>query len=433
MQTQKTGKSQVERAALVELRHITKYYGKGGESILVLDDISFSVREGQFVALLGQSGSGKSTLLRIVMGLTPPSSGEVLYRGEVLRGVNPHASIVFQSFALFPWFTALENVELALKAKGVPPSDRRVKAEALLDMVGLDGFEDAYPRELSGGMRQKVGFARALAVEPELLCMDEPFSALDVLSAESLRGELQDLWLGKKLPTRAIIMVTHNIEEAVLLADRAVVLSHNPGRLIADFPIGLPYPRDRKSKAFATVVDLIYRLITRAVVVPPVSEAELASPLPHVSMDTIAGLTEVMAARGEREDLYRLAADLQLEADELLAVTTAAEMLGLGRVEQADFILEPFGREFAEADVLRRKELLRPKVLEVPLVHRIVTVLEAAEDHTMTEEFFLAILRRGFSEDEAHAQLETAIDWGRYAELFSYDSDSRELFMERQS
>ena len=425
-----TIKSPAEVATMVELRNVTKYYGKGGENILVLDGISFSITEGEFVALLGQSGSGKSTLLRIVMGLTPPSSGEILYRGQPLRGVNPHASIIFQTFALYPWFTALENVELALKAKGVPPSDRRVKAEALLDMVGLDGFEDAYPRELSGGMRQKVGFARALAVEPELLCMDEPFSALDVLSAESLRGELLDLWLGKKLPTQAILMVTHNIEEAVLLADRAVVLSHNPGRVIGDFPITLPYPRDRKARAFTTVVDLIYRLITRAVVLPPVTEAELAAPLPHVSIDTVAGLTEVMAARAGREDLYRLAADLQMESDELLAVTTAAEMLGLGRVEQADFILEPFGLEFAETDVLRRKELLRPKVLQVPLVHRIVSVLETAEDHRMTEEFFLAILRRGFSEDESRAQLETAIDWGRYAELFSYDSDSRDLYTE---
>ncbi len=421
----------VSAATIVELRGVTRYYGKGGERVLVLDDVSFRIREGEFVALLGQSGSGKSTLLRIVMGLTPPSAGEVLYRGEPLRGVNPHASIIFQSFALYPWYTALENVELALKPKGMPAEERRRKAEALLDTVGLDGFEDAYPRELSGGMRQKVGFARALAVEPELLCMDEPFSALDVLSAETLRGELLDLWLGKKLPMRAILMVTHNIEEAVLLADRAIVLSHNPGRVVGDFPIALPYPRNRKSREFTALVDRIYRLITRVPAVRGVAPAALATPLPHASIEAIAGLTEVMVGREGREDLYRLASDLGLESDELLSVTRAAEMLGLGRIEQADFILEPLGREFAEADVLRRKELLRPKVLEVPLVHDIVHSLEAAEDNTLPEEYFLATLRRAYSDEEARAQLETAIDWGRYAELFSYDHDSRELFVER--
>jgi len=419
--------------ALVELRNVTKYYGRAEAGILVLDNVSFKIREGELVALLGQTGSGKSTLLRIVMGLTQPSSGFVLYRGQPLRGVNPHAAIIFQSFALYPWFTTLENVELALKPLGLPAEARRRKAVGLLDMVGLDGFEDAYPRELSGGMRQKVGFARALAVEPELLCMDEPFSALDVLSAETLRGELLELWLGKKLPTKAILLVTHNIEEAVLLADRAIVLSRNPGRVVGDFPISLPYPRNRRSPAFSAVADRIYRLITRVVPPPIVPEAELASPLPHASIDEVAGLAEEMVARGRREDLYRLAADLRIEADELLPVISAAEMLGLGRVEHADFVLLPLGVEFAEADVLRRKEILRPKVLEVPLVHRIVEVLRAAEDQRMPEEFFLSILRRGFSDEEARAQLETAIGWGRYAELFSYDHDTRELYLESPS
>lgn len=420
-----------EVATLVELHGVSKYYGKPEGRILVLDDISFSIREGEFVALLGQSGSGKSTLLRIVMGLTPPSAGEVLYRGQPLEGVNPHAAIVFQTFALYPWFTALENVDVALKAKGMPAEERRRKAEALLDLVGLDGFEDAYPRELSGGMRQKVGFARALAVEPELLLMDEPFSALDVLSAETLRGDLLELWLEKKLPIKAILMVTHNIDEAVLMADRAIVLSRNPGRVIGDFPIALPYPRNRKSRAFNAVVDRIYRLITRAVPPPIVPEAELARPLPHVSIDAVAGLAEEVAGReGQREDLYRLAADLLMEVDDLLPVTAAAEMLGVGRVEQADFILEPLGREFAEADVLRRKELLRPRILAVPLVRRIVSVLRSAEDQTMPEEFFLSLLRKAFSEEEARAQLETAIDWGRYAEVFTYDHDTRELYIE---
>ena len=417
--------------ALVDVRGVSKYYGQPEGSILVLDNISFRIREGEFVALLGQSGSGKSSLLRIIMGLTPPSAGEVHYRGKPLKGVNPHAAIVFQSFALYPWYTALENVELALKATGVAAAARREKAESLLDMVGLDGFEDAYPREMSGGMRQKVGFARALAVEPELLCMDEPFSALDVLSAETLRGELLELWLGKTLPTKAILMVTHNIEEAVLLANRAIVLSRNPGRVIGDFPITLPYPRDRKSRAFGAIVDRIYRLITRPVPAAVSPEAELAMPLPHAAIDAVAGLTEHVLEHEGHEELPELADELQMEVDELLPVTAAAELLGLGRLEQTDFVVTSLGYEFTKANILRRKELLRPKVLAVPLVNRIVSVLETAEDQRMPEEFFLDILERGFSEDEARAQLETAIDWGRYTELFSYDHDSHELFLER--
>ncbi|MGQ9676967.1 MAG: ABC transporter ATP-binding protein [Chloroflexota bacterium] len=415
---------------VLELRHVTKYYGKPEKRILVLEGISFIIKEGEFVALLGQSGSGKSTLLRIAMGLTSPSSGELLYRGQRLSGVNPKAAIVFQTFALYPWFTALENVDVALKPKGFSASERLTRAEAALDLVGLDGFEDAYPREMSGGMRQRVGFARALAVEPELLLMDEPFSALDVLSAENLRGELTELWLGRRLPIKAILLVTHNIEEAVLLADRAIVLSRNPGRVIGDFSITLPYPRDRKSPDFTAVVDRIYRLITRAVAPAIVPEAELARPLPHASIDSIAGLTEQVAAHDGREDLYRMAAELLLEVDELLPITAAAEMLDLGTVDQADFILSPTGKEFAEADVQRRKELLRPKVLDVPLVRRIIAVLRSAEDQTMPQEYFLDILRKGFSEDEAHEQLDTAIDWGRYTEIFAYDQDSRELYLE---
>jgi len=415
-------------SSLPEVRDISHFYGRDGGNILVLDGINFTIRDGDFAALLGQTGSGKSTLLRIVMGLTAPSRGQVFYRNEEMHGVNPHASIVFQSFALYPWFTTLENVEVALKAKGVPTDQRRVVAERLLDLVGLDGFEDAYPRELSGGMRQKVGFARALAVEPELLCMDEPFSALDVLSAETLRGELLELWLGRKLPARAILMVTHNIEEAVLLANRAIVLSHNPGRIVGDFPIPLAYPRDRNSVAFNAIVDRIYRLITLAPSAAP--EAGLAPPLPRASIEAIAGLTEVMVAKGGRDDLYHLASDLQLEADELLLVANAAQILGLGRIDQADFILDPLGMEFAEAEVLRRKELLRPKVLEVPLVQHIVSTLASDEDRTVPEEVFVDRLEDFFSPEEARANLETAIDWGRYAELFSYDHDTRELYLE---
>src|SRR5512142_2737649 len=246
---------------LLEVRSVNQMYGSGERRFTAVQNVNLSMREGEFVALVGPSGCGKSTLLRIITGLNKPTSGVVLYRDNVLTGVNPHATIVFQTFALFPWLTVQQNVELALKVRGVPAGERSAKAIALLDKVGLDGFENAYPRELSGGMRQKVGFARAMAVEPELLCLDEPFSALDVLSAEALRGELLELWLNKALPTRAILMVTHNIEEAVLLSDRVVVMAKNPGHIVTEFTLNLRHPRQHKDTAFRAEVDKVYAVV----------------------------------------------------------------------------------------------------------------------------------------------------------------------------
>ncbi|MCL4824189.1 MAG: ABC transporter ATP-binding protein, partial [Anaerolineales bacterium] len=243
---------------LLDVRGVNQMYGSGERRFIAVQNIQLSIHEGEFVALVGPSGCGKSTLLRIITGLNKPSSGVVLYRDNVVSGVNPHATIVFQTFALFPWLTVQANVEVALKARGLPAGERSQRAVALLDKVGLDGFENAYPRELSGGMRQKVGFARAMAVEPELLCLDEPFSALDVLSAEALRGELLELWTTGQIPTKAILMVTHNIEEAVMLADRVVVMEKEPGRIVADIAVDLPYPRRRKSPEFLAKVDLVY-------------------------------------------------------------------------------------------------------------------------------------------------------------------------------
>src|SRR5512136_1377742 len=245
-------------ASLLEVRSVNQMYGSGERRFTAVQNFNLSMNEGEFVALVGPSGCGKSTMLRIITGLNKPSSGVVLYRDNVLAGVNPHATIVFQTFALYPWLTVQQNVELALKVRRVPPAERTKRAVALLDKVGLDGFENAFPRELSGGMRQKVGFARAMAVEPELLCLDEPFSALDVLSAEALRGELLELWTSGNIPTKAILMVSHNIEEAVFMADRIVVMDKEPGRVVATLQISLPHPRDRKSPQFIAKVDLVY-------------------------------------------------------------------------------------------------------------------------------------------------------------------------------
>ena len=248
-------------AELLIVQHVTKAYGSGAKQFVAVRDVSLTIKPGEFVCLLGPSGCGKSTLLRIITGLNSATSGTVLYRGRPVVSVNPHATIVFQTFALYPWLTVQENVEVALKARGVPPQPRRERALKLIDTVGLDGFESAYPRELSGGMRQKVGFARAMAVEPELLCLDEPFSALDVLSAEGLRGELLELWLAKAMPTQAILMVTHNIEEAVLMADRVVVMAKDPGRVVTEMPVLLRHPRRRKDTAFQAIVDKVYAAV----------------------------------------------------------------------------------------------------------------------------------------------------------------------------
>src|SRR5437868_4654917 len=246
---------------LVRLAHVSKTYGHGDRATEALHDVNLSIKSGEFVALLGPSGCGKSTLLRLVAGLVPSTEGEVLYRGQPLQGVNPHTTIVFQAFALFPWLTVQENVEVALKPLGIAPLERTKRALSLLDRVGLDGFETAYPRELSGGMRQKVGFARAMAVEPELLCLDEPFSALDVLSAESLRGELMELWTSGAIPTKAILMVSHNIEEALLMADRVLIMAKGPGRVVAEVKVDLPHPRQRKAPPFLEVMDQVYAML----------------------------------------------------------------------------------------------------------------------------------------------------------------------------
>ncbi|HZU06465.1 MAG TPA: nitrate/sulfonate/bicarbonate ABC transporter ATP-binding protein [Chloroflexota bacterium] len=423
---------------------VSKFYDNGTSRILVLDRVSLELRAGEFVALLGPSGAGKSTLLRILAGLIPPSAGEVLVHGEPLRGPNPRAAMVFQSFALYPWLTVLENVELGLLAKNLPRAERRRRALAAIDLIGLDGFEDAYPKELSGGMRQRVGFARALVVEPEVLLMDEPFSALDVLTAENLRHELLDLWLERRIPTQAILMVTHNIDEAVSMADRLVVMSADPGRVRAEVP-GLPLAERRKGPAHSQLVDVIYRLMTNpqedvAALLPaarPVQPAVEVRPyqaLPHVSIGHLTGFIERLHALGGREDLYALARALHLEADEVIALAEAADLLGFADIQEGDVVLTETGRRFAEADVLAEKELFRQQALaHIDLIRQIVHELEARPDRRLPEEPVLARLQAFFSPQEARRQLDTAIDWGRYAEAFAYDDDRGELYLESGS
>ncbi len=424
---------------IVEARAVEKFYPQpDGHRIQVLAPIDLAIAPDGIVAILGPSGSGKSTLLRILAGLTPPSAGTVLWHGMPLATQVPSVAVVFQSFALFPWLTVLENVEAPLVALGLPTLERHKRALRLLDTVGLDGFEGAYPKELSGGMKQRVGFARALVVQPEVLFMDEAFSALDVLTAEQLRDELVELWVGKKMPTRAIFMVTHSIEEAVLLADRVLVFGHNPGRIRADLAVDLPRPRDRKSARFLERVDHAYRLLTQpelpsappAAVVPAGPPRERPLMLPHVRPGGITGLLEVLSDRGGRDDLPRLAEDLVMEVDELLPILEGAALLGFARVSEGDVAITPEGRVFAEADKDARKQLFREAALErAPLLRKVERALRTKADRALPEEFFLDVLDEHFTDEESRRQLDTLIHWGRYAGILDYDADRGRVFL----
>jgi NitT/TauT family transport system ATP-binding protein len=419
---------------LLELQTIFKTYGAGSRQFVALRDINLRIRQGEFVCLLGPSGCGKSTLLRIIAGLNTATSGKVLYCGQPLHGVNPHATIVFQTFALYPWLSVQENVEIALKARGVPPAERHARAVKLIDTVGLDGFESAYPRELSGGMRQKVGFARAMAVEPQLLCLDEPFSALDVLSAEALRGELMELWLSKSIPTQAILMVTHNIEEAVLMADRIIIMDKDPGHILTEMPVGLRHPRQRKDTAFQAIVDKVYAAVAGKTL--PEAEELGHAPgqgrirrLPRARLNALAGLLEKLAADGGRADISRFVPELQMELDDFLPIVESGELLGFVNVQEGDLLLTPLGRAYAEASVLGRKEMFAGRVLRLPVISWIYETLQQDDNHRVAKEYFLDKLQPDFH-DRTEVQLERAINWGRFAELFAFDDDTDELYLE---
>ncbi len=427
-------------AELVKLTHVGKSYGQGTKRIEALRGIDLNIREGEFIALLGPSGCGKSTLLRIIAGLNTASEGEVLYRGAPLQGVNPHTTIVFQTFALYPWLTVQENVEAALEPLGVARFERTKRALRLLDRVGLDGFETAYPRELSGGMRQKVGFARAMAVEPELLCLDEPFSALDVLSAESLRGELMELWLSGDVPTKAILMVSHNIEEAVFMADRLVVMEKNPGHVISDIPVNLPHPRRRKEKPFLQLVDQVYSLIagktsTEAEELGTApGEPGLTRTLPHASINEISGLLERIAegASGQA-DLYQVADEVHASLVHILPAVEAVELLGFATVASGDLTLTPLGQAFAEGSIQARKELFAGRIRRVPIIRWMLDMLRAADVHRIERDVFEMALALEFVPEEASRQVDVAVNWGRYAELFAYDNDTKSVVLEQQT
>jgi NitT/TauT family transport system ATP-binding protein len=441
MQDNTARTSIASKQPLLEVKNVSQRYqtGSGDQGPAVLDDVSLILKEDEIVGLLGRSGCGKSSLLRIVSGLIFPSGGEVSYLGQPVGGPVDGVAMVFQSFALFPWLTVLANVELGLRAKQVSKDEARRRALKAIDLIGLDGFESAFPKELSGGMRQRVGFARALVVHPNILLMDEPFSALDVLTAETLRTDLLDLWVEGRMPIKSILMVTHNIEEAVLMCDRIVVLSSNPGRIAAEIQVKLHHPRNRLDPEFRQLVDKIYALMTKrpAPVAPGRDGAfpglGFGMALPRVSTNTLAGMIEEIAAEPYlgRADLPALADSLQMEVDELFPVAETLQLLRFAEIEEGDIKLTPAGQRFAEADVDVRKKLFGDHLLSyLPLAARIKLVLDERPTHTARAVRFLEELEDYMSEEYADRTLKSVVNWGRYGELFAYDETSETFSLE---
>ena len=426
-----SGPSPTPCPEIVRVENVSRGFDKAQGEVLVLDGVNVTLYEGEIVGLLGRSGSGKSTLLRIICGLIEPSSGSVTYKGQPLHGPARGVAMVFQTFALFPWLTVLQNVEAGLEAQGIPAAERRKRALAAIDLIGLDGYENAYPRELSGGMRQRVGFARALVVDPALLLMDEPFSALDVLTAETLRTDLLDLWTQGRMPIRSILIVTHNIEEAVFMCDRILVLSSNPGRVVSEIRVPFTHPRNRLDPAFRTLVDEIYsRMTTRHSGEAPKKGLDLGSNLPQVSTNLIAGLIETLAAEPYfgKADMPEIARSLQLEIDELFPVAEMLQHLGFAEVQAGDIMLTVAGRIFAEGSTQERKVLFAELLLQsVPLAAHIRQILNERPGHHAPRVRFEQELEDFLTDAAAEETLDSVINWGRYAEIFSYN-DQTEFF-----
>jgi len=427
----------MDPAPLLELRGVQKSFPKPDRGeLLVLDGIDLELHEGEIVGLLGRSGSGKSTLLRLVAGLAPASGGTIRCLGRPVNGPPEGVAMVFQSPALFPWLTVLENVELGLEAAGLPPAEARRRALAAIDTIGLDGFESAYPRELSGGMRQRVGFARAIVVHPAILLLDEPFSALDVLTAETLRSDFLDLWSDGRLPIQGMMLVTHNIEEAVAMCDRIVLFASDPGRIAATFPVELPQPRDRLDPSFRDLVERIYAELTaRAPKARPATADGLpglgiGTILPPVSTNLLAGFLEALAAPpfSGRADLPVLAERLVMGIDELFPVAETLQMLRLVELEGGDIHLTADGRRFVEADTDGRKALFAKQLTAfVPLAGHIRRVLDERPGHCAPWSRFAEELEDHMTPAAAERTLRAVIGWARWAELFAYD-DSRRIF-----
>ncbi|MBV8605182.1 MAG: nitrate/sulfonate/bicarbonate ABC transporter ATP-binding protein [Pelomonas sp.] len=415
---------------LVELKNVAKSFkSQDGSSRTVLEGVDFTLREGEIVALLGQSGSGKSTLLRIMAGLLPADGGDVRYGGQPLFGPAQGIAMVFQSFALFPWLTVQKNVELGLEARGVDQETRERRAEQAIELIGLAGFEGALPRELSGGMRQRVGLARALVTEPAVLLMDEAFSALDVLTGERLRDEILELWEGGEMPTKAMLVVSHNIEEAVMMADRVLIFSSNPGRVRAELAIALPRPREADSADIRLLIDEVYALMTMGTGARGGVSEEAAAPhigdyLPEADVGLMESLVELLADEefGGRADLPQLAEESELTDEELLPLTAALHRLDLAHVAGGDIALTALGQRYVAGEHDDRRAIFGQQLLaHVPLAAHIRHSLEQEPSGQLKEEPFLKLLEESMNKQDAENVLRVAIEWARYGEVFDYD------------
>jgi NitT/TauT family transport system ATP-binding protein len=426
---------------LLEVNDVRKAFPKpDGSERLVLDGVNLRLTEGQIVGLLGRSGSGKSTLLRLIAGLASPSAGTLQYSGQPISGPAAGIAMVFQSFALFPWLTVFENVALGLQAQRMPKAEIRKRSLAAIDLIGLDGFESAYPRELSGGMRQRVGFARALVVHPNILLMDEPFSALDVLTAETLRTDFLDLWCEGQMPIKGVVLVTHNIEEAVLMCDRVLVFGSNPGRILSEIPVTLPQPRNRLDPSFREIVERIYVEMTAQAAAGATSGRTerfpglgIGSILPRVSSNLLSGLMEAVAAApfNGAADLPKIASDLQMEIDELFPVAETLQMMRFAMLEGGDLKLTDSGLAFANAALDERKRIFARHLLNyVPLAAHVRRVLDERASHIARKSRFIDELEDFMDSEAAEQTLRALVSLGRYAEVFSYDDENQVFSLE---
>jgi len=425
--------------AVAEVRHVSKSYRNDGQELLVLREISLAVSPGEVVAVLGPSGCGKSTLLRIMTGLIQPTAGDVLFHGQLLRGLHPGAAIVFQNFALYPWLTVAENVKVGLYRKGLPAAEEAERIKRVIDIVGLEGFEEAYPKELSGGMKQRVGIARALAGGPELLCMDEPFSALDVLTAESLRSEVYGLWARGDLGLKSMLLITHLIDEAVFLADRIVILGSNPGTVRHIVSNRLPHPREYRDPAFMALVDEIHAIITQIHLPDERLPAKgppgylPVEPIPPAQVGEIVGLLEVVHDHGDRCNIFELASHLRLEIGRVIVAVKAAELLGLVDTPKQEVLLTPLGREFVAGDPNARKRLFHQQLRQIPTFAFLVDRLRCSANLRLPAEVVQEELAMHLPNEPLQESFDTIVGWGRYGELIGYDADSETIYLDIES
>ena len=420
---------------ICELRHASIAFPQPrGDPRLVLERVDISVQPDEIVALLGPSGCGKSTILRMLAGLTKPTSGEVRHHGEPLEGVSPGVAFVFQTFALLPWMTVTANVEAVLVAAGLPADETRRRAAQAIRLVGLAGSSEALPRELSGGMKQRVGMARALSLEPELLLMDEPFSQVDALTAEALRAEVLDIRAAKRYP-RSILMVSHDVAEVAWMADRIVLLDANPGRVRTVLRNDLPRPREYRSPELLQLIDRLHDLITGMEMpdAPPHPSPDLRDaafgmePIPDAKENEIEGLLEYLDARGGRDDVFRISAETGREFGKLIAVVNAAEMLDLVDTPKRLVVLTPLGARFLRADRAGRRALWRDQILKLHLFQQVRDAIDRSERRGVSREFVLETLAANLPQEDYEALFDRLVAWGRHGDLFAYDGHTETL------